>query len=92
MSYSKKRTDEIRKDVNEVRYANPIPAWEIFSVKDKLPTINGSYLVYAPHSFPKNSRWLVGEYYEDVRGFYSEASEDFMSDVTHWTNLPNEPK
>ena len=35
---------------------------EIFNVKDKLPNVEcGSYLVYAPKSFPKNSRWLVAD-------------------------------
>lgn len=65
---------------------------EIFSVKDKLPDVEcGSFLVYAPKSFPKNSRWLVAEYYNDVKGFYSESGEFFMEDVTHWCKLPDEP-
>jgi len=65
----------------------------VFSVKDKLPDVeHGSFLVYAPLSFPKNSRWLVAEYYDDVKGFYSESGEDFLKDVTHWCNLPDEPK
>jgi hypothetical protein len=65
---------------------------EIFNIKDKLPNVeHGSFLVYAPKSFPKNSRWLVAEYYDDVKGFYSESSENFLDDVTHWTTLPNEP-
>ena len=65
---------------------------EIFNVKDKLPDVeHGSFLVCAPKSFPKNSRWLVAEYYDDVKGFYSEAGEYFMDDVTHWCKLPDEP-
>ena len=65
---------------------------EIFNVKDKLPEKEcGSYLVYAPQSFPKNSRWVVAEYYDDVKGFYSESGEHFMPDVTHWCELPKEP-
>jgi hypothetical protein len=65
---------------------------EIFNVKDKLPDVEcGSFLVYAPQSFPKNSRWVVAEYYDDVKGFYSESGDCFMDDVTHWTNLPNYP-
>lgn len=65
---------------------------EIFNVKDKLPDVErGSFLVYAPESFPKNSRWLVAEYHDDVKGFYSESSENFLYDVTHWTTLPDEP-
>ena len=52
---------------------------EIFNVKDKLPDVEcGSYLAYAPRSFPKNSRWVVAEYYDDVKGFYDEAGENFM--------------
>ena len=62
---------------------------EIVNVKDRLPNVErGSYLVYAPQSFPKNSRWLVAEYYDDVKGFYSESSENFLEDVTHWCELP----
>jgi len=39
---------------------------EIVNVKDRLPNVEcGSYLVYAPESFPKNSRWLVAEYYDE---------------------------
>ena len=66
---------------------------EIFNIKDKLPDVEyGSFLVYAPKSFPKNSRQLVAEYYDDIKGFYSESSENFLTDVTHWTYLPDEPK
>jgi len=65
---------------------------QVFDVKDKLPDVEcGSFLVYAPKSFPKNSPWLVAEYYDDVKGFYSEASEDFLEDVTHWAELPEAP-
>jgi len=66
---------------------------EVFNVKDRLPDVEcGSYLVYAPQSFPKNSRWLVAEYYADVKGFYSESSENFLEDVTYWCELPKEPQ
>jgi hypothetical protein len=66
--------------------------WNIFNVKDKLPNVEkGSFLVHTPRSFPKNSRWLVAEYYDDVKGFYSECSENFLPDVTHWCELPKEP-
>lgn len=62
---------------------------KIFNVEEKLPDVErGSYLVYCPLSFPKNSRWVVAEYYSDVGGFYSEAFECFLDDVTHWTELP----
>lgn len=65
---------------------------EVFNVKDKLPDVEcGSFLVYAPKSFPKNSRWVVAEYYDDVKGFYSESGENFLEDVTHWCKLPDEP-
>ena len=46
------------------------------------------FLVYAPYSFPKNSRWLVAEYYQDAKVFYSESSEEPLQDVTHWCELP----
>ena len=65
---------------------------EIFNVEEKLPDEEGSFLVYAPKSFPKNSRWLVAEYHEDVVGFYSESDEYFLDDVTHWCELPECPK
>ena len=65
---------------------------EIYDIKENQPKIEcGSFLVFAPKSFPKNSRWLVAEWYEDVKGFYSESSECFLEDVTHWCNLPKEP-
>lgn len=64
----------------------------VISVNDRLPNECGCYLVFAPKSFPKNSRWVVAEYNEDVKGFYSESGEYFMEDVTHWSELPKEPK
>jgi hypothetical protein len=64
---------------------------KVFDAQKELPIREGSYLVYAPQSFPKNSHWLVGEYYDDVKGFYSESGENFMPDVTHWCNLPSDP-
>ena len=67
--------------------------FSVYDVKNKLPNIeHGSFLVYAPKSFPKNSRWLVAEYYDDVKGFYSESSEQFLDDVTHYCELPEPPK
>ena len=66
---------------------------ETFNVKDKLPDVEcGSYLAYAPHSFPKNSRWVVAEYYDGVKGFYDEAGENGMEDGTQWCELPKEPE
>jgi len=66
---------------------------EWISVKDRLPESEYvSVLVYAPQSFPKNSPCVVAEYYDDVKGFYSEASEYFMPDVSHWMPLPEPPK
>ncbi len=61
------------------------------SVKNRLPNIDGSYLVWASESFPKNSNCVVAEFYTDNNTFYSESSECSMSDVTHWTNLPDNP-
>lgn len=65
---------------------------ELFNVKDKLPEKCGSYLVYAPKSFPKNSRFVVAEFYDDNKMFYSESSDSPMPDVTFWVYLPEEPK
>ncbi len=65
---------------------------ELISVKDKLPNVEyGHYLVLTKHSFPKNSRFVVASYYYDVKGFYSESSDYFIEDVTHWCELPKEP-
>ncbi len=62
------------------------------SVKDDLPKEECvSVLVYAPKSFPKNSRCVVAQYYDDAKGFYSESSDYFMEDVTHWMYLPKDP-
>ncbi len=69
-----------------------VKAYSPGTVKDKLPNVEcGSYLVYAPQSFPKNSRWLVAEYKDDADGFYSESGDSFLEDVTHWCELPPEP-
>jgi NTP pyrophosphatase (non-canonical NTP hydrolase) len=58
---------------------------EVIDIKERVPQAEyGSFLVYAPQSFPKNSRWVVAEWYDDVKCFYSESSEKFMPDVTHW--------
>ncbi|MGV0982812.1 MAG: DUF551 domain-containing protein [Polynucleobacter sp.] len=64
---------------------------ELISVKDRLPATYGSYLVYAPQSFPKNSRFVVAEFYDDNNTFYSESSDSPMPDVTYWMELPREP-
>ena len=62
------------------------------SINERLPEKDGSYLVWAPESFPKNSRCVVSEFYNDNNKFYSESGEYVMSDVTHWCNLPDDPK
>ncbi len=65
---------------------------ELFNVKDKLPEKFGSYLVFAPLSFPKNSRFMIAEFYDDNNTFYSESGgEHALPDVTHWAYLPAEP-
>ena len=65
---------------------------ELINIKDRLPKAeHGSFLVLVTHSFPKNSRFLVAEWYDDVKGFYSESSENLLDDVTHWCQLPLEP-
>lgn len=62
------------------------------SVKDKLPKVEyGFFLVYAPTEFPKNSKCLVAEYYNDSQCFYSESDEVLFKNVTHWCELPEEP-
>lgn len=64
------------------------------SVTDRLPEKECFCLVYTPRSFPKNCKSVVAEYYMDgdFRGFYSEAFENHLDDVTHWIELtePNE--
>ena len=65
---------------------------ELIAVKDRLPNVEkDSYLILSPTMFPKNSRFMVAEYYDDVKGFYDEANENFIVDVTHWCELPKEP-
>ena len=64
---------------------------ELFSVSEKLPDKDGSYLVFAPRSFPKNSRFMVAEFYDDNNTFYSESSDSPLPDVTYWAYLPAEP-
>ena len=57
-----------------------------------LPNKDGSYLVYSPTNFPKNSRFQVAEFYSDNQCFYSESNEHVIDNVTHWCELPNEPE
>lgn len=81
---------ELKKEIERLKAERD---FSVYDVKNKLPNIeHGSFLVYAPKSFPKNSRWLVAEYYDDVKGFYSESSEQFLDDVTHYCELPEPPK
>jgi hypothetical protein len=66
---------------------------EVVDFSIRRPEKCGSYLVFAPESFPKNSRWMVAEFYDDNNMFYSEAGmENALPDVTHWCELPAEPK
>lgn len=66
---------------------------KMIPVTERLPErVKGHYLVFAPKSFPKNSRFVVAEYYDDNKTFYSESDEMPMKDVTHWAELPEEPK
>ena len=64
---------------------------KLISVKDKLPDSEGCYLVYAPRSFPKNSKFVVAEFYKENNTFYSESNDRPMEDVTHWMCLPDDP-
>ena len=65
----------------------------VFSVNYKLPNnSNGRhYLVYTKTDFPKNCRWIVAEYYEGNKTFYSESTDYAIENVTHWCELPKEP-
>ena len=54
---------------------------EWIKVSDRLPENEGYYLVKVRHSFPKNCKMLVAEYYN------SEAFENSMDDVTHWAEI-----
>ncbi len=65
---------------------------KLISVKDRLPDDYGCYLVYAPKSFPKNSRFVVASYYLDNKSFYSESGDSVINDVTHWCELPDDPQ
>lgn len=49
------------------------------------PLVSGKhYLVKVEHSFPKNCKCLICEFYEDTQGFRCESSEEFIDDVTYW--------
>ena len=64
---------------------------EWINIKEKLPEKQGCYLVNAPLSFPKNSTYLVAEFYEDNKIFYSASSDAPLEDVTHWMPIPEAP-
>lgn len=80
--------DSISKPVEQVSATFPLTP--IF-VKDALPNTDGSYLVWVKHSFPKNYKGLIAEFYTDNDTFYSEADEHPLEDVTHWAELPPTP-
>jgi len=61
------------------------------SVLDRLPLMEGHYLVHTPKSFPKNCKYQIGELYSDDNSWYNE-SDDYLDDVTHWCELPKAPE
>ena len=65
---------------------------EWIKVEDRLPTMQGHYLVATPHSFPKNYRGQICEFYEDNNTFYSESSDSPIEDATYWLPLMEPPK
>jgi len=62
------------------------------SVEDGLPEQQCHCLVWAPKSFPKNTKHVVAEFYDDNQTFYSESSDESMPDVTYWMPLPTPPE
>lgn len=65
---------------------------EWISVKDRLPEGEDHCIVWAPESFPKNSKCVIAEFYDDNNTFYSESSDYPMGDITHWILTPKPPK
>ena len=70
------------------------------SVEDKLPKVNGTYIIYAPDG---NSAYGEGIWYENIvvlaeyafgSWWWRENSDDFdITDlVTHWMPLPESPQ
>lgn len=86
ISWYKNRGFEYKKKTKQI-----MSKMEWISVNERLPEKDGSYLVWAPTSFPKNSHCVVAEFYMDNNKFYSESVESVMPDVTHWCCLPEEP-
>jgi hypothetical protein len=65
----------------------------IYNIKEKLPEVEyGIFLVYTEKIHIKNSHWLIAEYYNDVKAFYIESSENMLKDVNYWAELPEIPK
>ena len=57
------------------------------------PPLDGMFaVVYAPRSFPKNYRGVIGRFYDDVMLFYDEATDRPIEDGTHYIPLPDAPK
>jgi hypothetical protein len=65
---------------------------EWINSEDRLPEEYCQCLIYCPQSFPKNSRVLAANYYDDNKKFYCDAFEQVHEDVTHWMPLPEPPK
>jgi hypothetical protein len=60
----------------------------VFDFEIEKPDKDGHYLVFSRNSYPKNSKWLVAEYYLEDDVFYSESSDDPIDDVEKWAYLP----
>ena len=67
----------------------PFPKW--ISVDDRLPEVNGFYLVYIPLS--EKLPVYQDYFYTEFDGYNGEGWQDEVSNqrVTHWMHLPTAP-
>jgi len=57
------------------------------SVKDRLPEVHKTYLVYVPET----QQFFIG-YYTDIKGFNTGFGAVEKEDISHWMPLPSPPK
>ena len=65
------------------------------SVRDRLPTCNGCYLVWRPHFYPSKGMPSIC-YFDGQNTWHDSYGVDFTralapDDVSHWMPLPEQP-
>ena len=77
-------------EIAENLIANGVTVQEWISVKDRLPEVGGYVVCIAKrNSF---SRFIPMVARIEKNGWVNPMTEQYISEVTHWTPMPNPPK